>query len=215
MKHENARGLKEGEVSLGTTIMAVKYDGGVVLGADSRTSTGVYIANRVTNKVTSLHERIYLCRSGSAADSQAVSDIVKMQLAQHATDIGRAPTVNTAASLLQNILYEYKDRLMSGIICAGYDDVKGEGSVYSIPLGGAKVEQDFAIGGSGSTYIYGFCDENYEPGMTKEKCREFVKAALARAMSRDGSSGGCIRTVAIDAKGMHRDFTPGDDEIFT
>ena len=32
------------EVSPGTTIMAVQFDGGVVLGADSRTTTGSYIA---------------------------------------------------------------------------------------------------------------------------------------------------------------------------
>ena len=69
--------------------MAVAFDGGVVVGADSRTTTGSYIvrvlerappyqstdsrctqANRVTDKLTYLHERIYCCRSGSAADTQ-------------------------------------------------------------------------------------------------------------------------------------------------
>jgi 20S proteasome alpha/beta subunit len=38
-------------VSMGTTILAVSYKGGVILGADSRTSTGSYIANRVADKV--------------------------------------------------------------------------------------------------------------------------------------------------------------------
>ena len=51
--------------------MAVAFEGGVVVGADSRTTTGSYIANRVTDKLTYLHERIYCCRSGSAADTQA------------------------------------------------------------------------------------------------------------------------------------------------
>eukprot|EP00889_Picochlorum_renovo_P007458 jgi/Picre1/34488/NNA_001956.t1 len=46
-------------VSLGTTIMAATFEGGVVLGADSRTSTGSYVANRVTNKITALSDRIY------------------------------------------------------------------------------------------------------------------------------------------------------------
>lgn len=32
--------------------MAVQYNGGVVIGADSRTTTGSYIANRVTDKLT-------------------------------------------------------------------------------------------------------------------------------------------------------------------
>ena len=38
--------------------MAASYKGGVVLGADSRTSTGAYIANRVTNKITQLAEKV-------------------------------------------------------------------------------------------------------------------------------------------------------------
>lgn len=53
-----------------TSIMAVAFNGGVVVGADSRTTTGAYIANRVTDKLTYLHERVYCCRSGSAADTQ-------------------------------------------------------------------------------------------------------------------------------------------------
>ena len=38
--------------------MAASYKGGVVLGADSRTSTGSYVANRVTNKITQLAEKV-------------------------------------------------------------------------------------------------------------------------------------------------------------
>ena len=59
--------LRDGEVSTGTTIMAVSYAGGVVMGADSRVSTGTYIANRVSDKVSALHDKIFMCRSGSAA----------------------------------------------------------------------------------------------------------------------------------------------------
>ena len=64
--------LRRGEVDSGTSIIAVEFDGGVVIGADSRTSTGIYVANRVSDKLTEVHERIYCCRSGSAADTQAV-----------------------------------------------------------------------------------------------------------------------------------------------
>ena len=49
-----------------------------------------------------------------------------------------------------------------------------------------------------------------KPGMSREDCRTFVKTCLAHAMSRDGSSGGVIRTVTIDKDGCERDFTPGD-----
>lgn len=60
--------------------MAVEYNGGVVIGADSRTTTGTYIANRVTDKLTKISDRIYCCRSGSAADTQAIADIVEYHM---------------------------------------------------------------------------------------------------------------------------------------
>lgn len=63
--------------------MAVEFDGGVVMGADSRTTTGSYIANRVSDKITPVHDTIYCCRSGSAADTQAIADYVRYYLELH------------------------------------------------------------------------------------------------------------------------------------
>ncbi len=194
---------------MGTTIMAVSFDGGVILGADSRTSTGSYVANRVSDKLTPVSDNIYCCRSGSAADTQAVSNIVKYYLSVHSMELGKPSRVKTAATIFKNICYENKDRLMAGIICAGYDDVE-KGSVYNISLGGSMVKQDYAIGGSGSTYVYGFCDANYRAGMTRDECKEFTTRAIAHAMARDGSSGGVIRLVIIDKDGAERFFIPGD-----
>nr|GMC85826.1 proteasome subunit beta type-6 [Ipomoea batatas] len=59
--------------SMGTTIIGVTYNGGVVLGADSRTSTGMYVANRASDKITKLTDNVYVCRSGSKLVVKAVS----------------------------------------------------------------------------------------------------------------------------------------------
>ncbi|KAG9081086.1 Proteasome subunit beta type-1, partial [Ceratobasidium sp. 370] len=53
----DVQALKKGEVNLGTSIMAVQFKDGVVIGADSRTTMGSYIANRVTDKLTHVHDR--------------------------------------------------------------------------------------------------------------------------------------------------------------
>jgi 20S proteasome subunit beta 1 len=108
-----------GERMTGTTIMAVEFDGGVVLAADSRTSTGAYIANRTSDKLTPVHERIYTCRSGSAADTQAMSDYVRLYLSHYVADTAKEPTVGIAAHLFKSISYQNKNRLTAGIICAG------------------------------------------------------------------------------------------------
>ncbi|PWN49074.1 proteasome-domain-containing protein [Violaceomyces palustris] len=201
--------LKKGEVDLGTSIMAVAYDKGVIIGADSRTTMGSYIANRVTDKLTHLSDRIYCCRSGSAADTQALADIVTYYLSLYSVNMDQQPDVKTAANLFQDLVYQNKDRLSAGIIVAGWDKKNG-GKVFNIPLGGGIFEQPWAIGGSGSTYIYGYCDATWKEGWGKEQTLEFVKNALSLAMRRDGSSGGTIRMADITEDGIERHFIPGD-----
>eukprot|EP00188_Purpureofilum_apyrenoidigerum_P005314 Plantae.Rhodophyta-Purpureofilum_apyrenoidigerum.ctg6810.p1 GENE.Plantae.Rhodophyta-Purpureofilum_apyrenoidigerum.ctg6810~~Plantae.Rhodophyta-Purpureofilum_apyrenoidigerum.ctg6810.p1 ORF type:complete len:215 (+),score=37.70 Plantae.Rhodophyta-Purpureofilum_apyrenoidigerum.ctg6810:260-904(+) len=198
------------EHSMGTSIMAVTYDGGVILGADSRTTTGAYIANRVSDKITPITENVYCCRSGSAADTQAISDYVRYYMAMHSLELGDEPKVATSAKLFRELIYRNKANLLAGIICAGYDKVGG-GQVYNITLGGSLMKQSFAISGSGSGYIYGFCDSNFKENMSQEDAENFVVRALALAMSRDGSSGGVIRTLTINKDGVARKFRSGKE----
>ncbi|EDQ90240.1 uncharacterized protein MONBRDRAFT_35094 [Monosiga brevicollis MX1] len=194
----------------GTTIMAVEFADGVVIGADSRTTTGSYVANRVTDKLTKITDNIYCCRSGSAADTQAIADIVRYYLDLHSMEMDEDPEVHTAASVFRTFCYNNRESLMAGIICAGWDKKKG-GQVYSIPLGGLLVRQPFSIGGSGSTFLYGHCDASYKENMTKDECLKFVRTALALAMSRDGSSGGVIRTAVITEAGVEREVVLGNE----
>lgn len=206
-------GLKPGEISTGTTILALPYDGGVLVCADSRTSTGTYVANRVSDKLVQISEQIYVCRSGSAADTQTLTDYVHYFLNQWSLDTGRQPTVKVAAHLMRRLIYTNKDRLMAGVIVAGYDPIDGA-SVYTITLGGSCLKLPFATGGSGSVFISGLLDSEYRPNMTKEETRALAKKACSHAMARDGSSGGVVRTVAIDANGVDRDYTAGNELPF-
>lgn len=170
---------------------------------------GSYVANRVSDKITAVHDSIYVCRSGSAADTQAISDYVRRFLAEHALDKGAPPTVAAAGKLFRTLCYNNKDRLLAGIIIGGWTEAEG-GVLYEVALGGSCVKQPFAIGGSGSSYIYGFVDSAYKPGMGKEECKALVRKAIAHAMARDGSSGGVIRLVDICKEGVTREFVPGD-----
>ncbi|CAL7951542.1 unnamed protein product [Xylocopa violacea] len=198
------------EQSTGTSIMACEFDGGIVIGADSRATTGAYISNRFADKLSKITDYIYCCRSGSAADTQAISDIVAYHLSLHKMELGTEPLVETAANVFRELCYNYRDSLMAGILVAGWDSRKG-GQVYSIPLGGMCVRQPIAIGGSGSTYVYGYVDSQYKPNMTKDECLKLVENTLALAMARDGSSGGVIRTGVITEAGIERNVILGNN----
>lgn len=197
--------------------MAVSYgtglDGGVVMGADSRTSMGTYVSNRATDKLDQVADRIFVQRSGSSADTEAVADIVKYYLRINEVEVGQAPAVATAAHLLKDIIYDNKNRLCAGMIVGGWDPYKG-GSVHHIAVyTGSVVQEKWAIGGSGSSYIYGLCDSNYKEGMTAEEARAFVIDGLGRAMARDGSSGGCMRLATINREGYKREFLPNSQPL--
>uniref|UniRef100_A0A8C5G373 proteasome endopeptidase complex n=1 Tax=Gouania willdenowi TaxID=441366 RepID=A0A8C5G373_GOUWI len=160
------------EVKTGTTIIAVEFNGGVVLGSDSRVSAGDAVVNRVMNKLSPLHDRIYCALSGSAADAQTMAEVVNHQLDVHSIEIGEDPLVCSAATLVKNISYKYKEELMAHLIVAGWDRKDG-GQVFAT-LNGLLTRLPFAIGGSGSFYVYGFVDAEYRKGMSRDECQQFV-----------------------------------------
>jgi len=209
----NPYSLKEGEESTGTTIMAIPFEGGVVLGADTRTSMGSYATSRSTDKITLLSDHIFCLRSGSAADTQAISDIVKHYLSHLTIETGRQPLVKQAAHLMRNICYKNKGSLSAGVIVAGWDSVAG-GQVFNVVMGGSCLKQNFALGGSGSLFIYGLLDSEFRAGMAEEEARNLVKKCVAHAMARDGSSGGMVRTMTVTAEGNRRDVTNGNQLMF-
>uniref|UniRef100_A0A3Q0T2G4 Proteasome subunit beta n=1 Tax=Amphilophus citrinellus TaxID=61819 RepID=A0A3Q0T2G4_AMPCI len=198
-----------------TTIIAIEFNGGVVLGSDSRVSAGASVVNRVMNKLSPLHDKIYCALSGSAADAQTIAEIVNYQLDVHSTEIGEDPQVRSAATLVRNISYKYKEELSAHLIVAGWDR-RGGGQVFAT-LNGLLTRQPFAVGGSGSLYVYGFVDAEYHRGMSRKESQQFVvnrKPAayntLSLAMNRDGSSGGVAYIVTIDEHGTEEKVILGN-----
>jgi 20S proteasome subunit beta 1 len=82
--------------------------------------------------------------------------------------------VADAAAEFRKYCYDYRSSLSAAIIVGGWDKDLG-GQVYSLPLGGMCVREKCSIGGSGSSYIYGFRKEFYRDDMNKEDCVDFVK----------------------------------------
>lgn len=119
---------------------------------------------------------MYVCRSGSAADTQAISAYVQYYLHQHQMELNDEILVKTAATLATKLVYTNKvlkpfganlfcaedspasictflimcislqEMLQAGLIVAGYDSREG-GQVYAVPLGGTLVKVPFSIGG--------------------------------------------------------------------
>ena len=189
------------------------YDGGVMLAAESRTSSGIYVANRVADKIWPISKNIFALKSGSAADTQFLLQTTKNYIAQFAVDYEDKPPVKVAARILQQYQYEYKDYLSAGIILCGVDNLEGP-CIYSVGFGGTTLKQNIAMSGSGSTYVFGYIDNNYKPNMTKQEAKDFLRNAVALAMYRDNHSGGTIRMLDITKDSVTRDYIPFDQIKF-
>lgn len=201
------------EKSLGTTILAMTYDGGVMLASDGRTSSSVYVANRVTDKIYPVTPNISACRCGTASDSQFLLQTIKNHMYQFAIEYGDKPPVKVAARLLQQYQYQYKKYLSCAFILAGVDNLEGP-CIYECGLGGTILRSDIATNGSGSSYIHGFVDKNWKKGMTKQEAKEFLKTAVSLAMYRDNASGGSIRILDITKDGCTKEYFPYDELKF-
>ena len=57
----------------GTTIVGVVYKDGVVLGADTRATSGSEVAEKNCEKIHYLAPNMYCCGAGTAADTEMVS----------------------------------------------------------------------------------------------------------------------------------------------
>ena len=163
-----------------------------------------------------------VCRSGSAADTQALADAVRTDLLNRHLSQGRRGTVTSAARLLQNMIRNDADgSLSASLICAGYDHVRGESCIYSVSPGGTAMEEPrYAVQGSGSGYIYGYLEagingDNVGGGggatgkeggrrleeWNEQEAIEFVARVVGLAVERDGSSGGFCRIFTINRDG--------------
>lgn len=144
-------------------------------------------------------------KAGSAADTQFLLQLTKNYVAQFSIEYGDKPLVKVAARVLQQFQYEYKDRLQAALIVCGYDNVEGA-QIYSVGIGGSVARQNIVLSGSGSAYIYGYCDTYFRTGMSRQDARAFLKGAVTLAMYRDNSSGGIIRMMDITKDGYTRDY---------
>lgn len=179
----------------------MEFNQGVVIAADSRTSCGQYVWNRVTDKLTQITDNIVCCRSGSASHTQRLSDMVKYVMETLDQNLGEPPLVYDAASTFRNQIYSNRNSLLASVIVAGWDKVKG-GQVYSVPVTGLLVREHCAVSGSGSIFIQGYLTAEYEEGMSERECINLARKAVRLAITHDSASGGVVRVGVVTKDGL-------------
>lgn len=201
--------MEDGFVSAGTTILALKYRDGVLMAADSRTSSGTYVVSRITNKLDEITENIIFCVSGSAADTLKIRRLVRGEIGKLSLIENKPPSVDKATRMVSRIIYDNKGNgVLAAMIIAGVDTAARINKVNI--CGTIETGLDIALGGSGSAFITGFCEAQFRPNMELKEAIDFAKTAIGLAIRSDNSSGGVVRIATITKEKITRYFVPGD-----
>jgi len=184
----------------GTTTLAFKYQGGVILAVDSRATAGAYIASQTVKKIIEINPYLLGTMAGGAADCQFWERVLAKHCRIYELRNKERISVAGASKILANMIYSYKDMGLSmGTMIAGWDK-RGPG-LYYVADDGTRITNNMFSVGSGSTYAYGILDSDYKWDMNDTEAQELGRRAIYHATHRDAMSGGMVRVYHMKSTG--------------
>ncbi|KAK9119902.1 hypothetical protein Scep_017995 [Stephania cephalantha] len=186
----------------GTTIVGLVFKDGVILGADTRATEGPIVCDKNCEKIHYMAPNIYCCGAGTAADTEAVTDMVSSQLQLHRYATGRESRVVTALTLLKSHLFSYQGYVSAALVLGGVD-ITGP-HLHTIYPHGSTDTLPFATMGSGSLAAMAIFESKYKEGLTREEGIQLVAEAICSGIFNDLGSGSNV-DVCVITKG-HKEY---------
>eukprot|EP00117_Sycon_ciliatum_P039412 scpid93119/ scgid29137/ Proteasome subunit beta type-7; Macropain chain Z; Multicatalytic endopeptidase complex chain Z; Proteasome subunit Z len=179
----------------GTTIAGVVFKDGVVLGADTRATSGNIVADKNCAKIHYMAPNIYCCGAGTAADTENVTDMVSSQLQLHRLSTGRKSRVITGLRMLTQHLFRYQGHIGAALVLGGVD-FSGPHLYCVYPHGSSSI-LPFVTMGSGSLAAMSVFEDRYRPDMERAEAMELVKDAIRSGIFNDLGSGSSVDLCVI------------------
>uniref|UniRef100_U3F704 Proteasome subunit beta n=1 Tax=Micrurus fulvius TaxID=8637 RepID=U3F704_MICFL len=180
----------------GTTIAGVVYKDGIVLGADTRATEGMVVADKNCAKIHFIAPNIYCCGAGTAADTEMTTQMISSNMELHSLSTGRLPRVVTANRMLKQMLFRYQGYIGAALVLGGVD-VTGS-HLYSIYPHGSTDKLPYVTMGSGSLAAMAVFEDKFKPDMEEEEAKHLVRDAIAAGIFNDLGSGSNIDICVIN-----------------
>ena len=214
---EDHHGLASGaDVRHGTTCVAVRCHGGVVLAGDRRATAGHLISNHRIEKVFAADRHSGVAIAGAAGPSMEMVRLFQLQLEHYEKVEGVPISLEGKANQLGQMVRSNLPAALQGLVVvpifAGFDLPGGIGRIFEYDVtGGRYEERDHAATGSGSLHADTVLKLGFRPGLTRSAAVDLVIEALFVAADSDAGTGGPdpVRDVfpvvaAIEAGGYRR-----------
>src|SRR5829696_6920506 len=145
------------EVTHGTTVLAIRYEHGVVMAGDRRATAGYTIASRRIEKVFPADDFSGVAIAGAAGPAVEMVRLFQVQLEHYEKVQGAVLSLEGKANQLSMLIRANLNAAMMGLavvpLFAGYDHNRNRGRVFSYDVTGGRYEElDFQAQGSGSVH---------------------------------------------------------------
>jgi proteasome beta subunit len=204
------------QVPHATTIVAVSFDGGVVMAGDRRATMGNLIANREIEKVFPADDYSCVGIAGTAGLAVEMVRLFQVELEHYEKIEGALLSLDGKANRLSSMLRNNLGMAMQGLavvpLFAGFDLARRQGRIFSYDVTGGRYEEhEFHSIGSGSLFARGSLKKRWRPGLTAHDAVQVVVEALHDAADDDSATGGSdfergifpvVAVVTVD--GYHR-----------
>jgi proteasome beta subunit len=191
----------ENVTKTGTTTLGMVCKDGVVIATETRATMGNLIAHKATKKLYKIDEHLALATAGLVGDLQVLARYLNAEANLYRLKRDNKIPVNSAATLMSNILnqrkfYPYYVQLILG----GFDSTGGH--IFSLDAAGGAIPDKYTAGGSGSPYVLGVLEDSYKEDITTDQGVDVAIRAIGAAKRRDSASGGLTNIAVINKEGF-------------
>jgi proteasome beta subunit len=222
-----ARAVAPGGTSLsgvahGTTIVALRFEAGVVIAGDRRATEGNMIAHRSIEKVFPADRHSAVAIAGAAGTAIEMVRLFQTQLEHYEKVEGTRLSLEGKANQLGQMVSANLPMAMQGLVViplfAGFDLRLKKGRIFTYDVTGGRFEEtDFHATGSGGRDAKNTVKLGYRERLGRDEAVELAVGALYEAADEDTATGGPdpIRGIypvvaTVDAEGYTRLL---DDEV--
>ncbi|CAI6095753.1 hypothetical protein V2G26_014387 [Clonostachys chloroleuca] len=181
--------------STGTTIVGCIFDGGVVIAADTRATSGPIVADKNCEKLHYIAPQIWCAGAGTAADTEFTTALISSQLELHAMSTGRKPRVVTCMTMLKQHLFRYQGHIGAYLVVAGVDPTGTH--LFTVHAHGSTDKLPYVTMGSGSLAAMSVFESKWKAELTQEEAVELASQAILAGIWNDLGSGSNVDVAVI------------------
>jgi len=179
----------------GTTVLGLKFDGGIVMAGDRRATAGNLIADAKMRKVFAADEYSAIAIAGVAGTAIELVKLFQLELEHYEKITGDRLSLEGKANRLAQMIRGNFPLAMQGLVVVpmfgGYDDRRDVGRIfYYDATGGRWEEDDYQTNGSGSMPAKNSLKKRWRPGLTRDEALRVAAEALIDAAEDDSATGG-------------------------